>query len=57
MKLMISIGLFVGSSLGGWLGSLLDNGNIFGVWGLLFGTLGAFAGIWAGFKVGQSYIG
>lgn len=49
---MIFIGIFVCGSIGSWLGSLLDNGNFFGVWGIVLGTIGSFAGIWVGFKAG-----
>lgn len=53
-KTLIYIGILVGGLLGGWLGSLLDGGDIFGVWGIILGTLGSFAGIWAGYKLGSS---
>jgi hypothetical protein len=53
MKLMITIGIFVFSSLGGWLGTALDHGNFLGGWSLLLGTIGSFVGIWAGYKVGK----
>lgn len=53
-KTLIYIGIFVGGILGGWLGSLLDNGNMFGLWGIAGSTLGGFAGIWAGYKIGSS---
>lgn len=56
MKLMIIIGITVFGLIGGWLGAMLDNGNWLGGWSLLFGTLGSFVGIWAGYKMGQ-YLG
>lgn len=56
MKLMISIGIVIFSSLGGWLGSLMDHGDIFGIWGLLLATLGSFVGIWAGYKAGKAWM-
>ncbi len=52
-KALIYIGVFIGSSIGGWLGSLLDHGNFFGVWSIMMGGVGGIAGIWAGFKLGQ----
>ena len=56
MKLMISIGVFVGGILGAWLGAaLFDHGNQLGGWSILFGALGSFAGIWAGFKAGKAW--
>ncbi|MDB5170637.1 MAG: hypothetical protein JWO35_331 [Candidatus Saccharibacteria bacterium] len=54
MKLMITIGIFVGGSLGAWLGSSFDHGNLFGVWGILLSTVGSFVGLWAGYKAGQN---
>lgn len=53
MKALIYLGLAVGSTIGGLLGSLIDNGNIFGMWGLLLGTVGAVAGIWAGYALSR----
>jgi hypothetical protein len=51
---MIFIGITVFSLIGSWLGGMLDGGNMFGVWGILFGTVGGFVGIWAGFKIAQN---
>jgi uncharacterized membrane protein YeaQ/YmgE (transglycosylase-associated protein family) len=56
MKLMIMIGITVIGTLGGWLGSLMDHGNMFGIWGILLGTVGSFVGIYVGYKAGQ-YLG
>lgn len=50
-KSLIYLCLFVGSVVGGWLGSLLDGGNLLGVWGFLGGTVGAIIGIWVGYKL------
>lgn len=52
-KTFIWIGIFVGSSLGGWLGSLLGGGNWLSWQSLLGSTLGAFAGIYAGYKLNE----
>ena len=57
MKMMIYFSLTVGSVVGGWLGSLLDHGNMLGAWGLLGGTVGAFVGLWVGYKLGKEYFG
>ena len=55
MKLMITIGIFLGSTFGGWLGALMDHGNWFGGWSILLSAIGAFVGIWAGYKAGKYY--
>jgi uncharacterized membrane protein len=33
----------------------MDHGNWFGGWSILLGTIGAFVGVWAGFKAGQYF--
>ena len=50
-KFYIYLGIFVGSTIGGWIGSLVDHGNFFGSWGILLGTVGALLGIWGGFRL------
>jgi len=54
MKLMIYIGIAVGGTLGSWLGAAMDHGNWFGGWSILLGAVGSLAGIWVGYKLGQS---
>jgi hypothetical protein len=56
MKLMIFLGIAVVGTFGSWLGALLDGGNWFGIWSILLGTIGSFAGVWVGYKAGQ-YLG
>lgn len=51
---MIYIGIFDGSTVGGLLGSALDHGNGLGFWTFLSGTVGSFAGIWAGYILSDS---
>ena len=51
---MILIGVTVCGTLGGWLGAALSHGNWFGGWSILLGAVGSFAGIWVGYKAGQS---
>jgi len=53
-KTLIWIGLLVGSTLGGWLGSLLGDGNWLSWQSLLGNTVGAFLGIYAAYKFSQS---
>ena len=55
MKVSISVGILVLGSLGGWLGQIMDHGNWLGGWSIIFSTIGSFAGIWAGYKVGQYF--
>lgn len=50
MKAMIWIGITVGGLVGGWAGSLLDNGNMLGLWGILLGVVGSLVGIWAALR-------
>ncbi len=58
MKLMIFLGIIVGGAIGGWLGAaLLDHGNWLGGWSLLLSTAGSLAGIWVGYRMGQSFFG
>jgi hypothetical protein len=56
MKLMISIGIVVVGTIGGWLGALMDHGNWLGGWSILLSTVGSFVGIWVGYRAGQ-YLG
>lgn len=55
MKLMITLGIAVVGTLGGWIGAALDHGNWFGAWSICLSTIGSFAGIWVGYKVGQYF--
>lgn len=55
MKLMIFIGVMIFSTIGGWLGAMMSNGNWFSVWSILLSAIGAFVGIWAGFKAAQYF--
>ena len=55
MKLMIWIGIAVGGTIGGLIGAMLDNGNWFGAWSIIFSGIGSIAGLWLGYKVGKSY--
>ncbi|HSX42480.1 MAG TPA: hypothetical protein VLF59_00155 [Candidatus Saccharimonadales bacterium] len=55
MKKFISLGILIFSSLGGWLGTVMDHGNGFGGWAILMTTIGSFLGIYVGYKVGKYY--
>jgi hypothetical protein len=54
-KALIWIGITVGSIVGGYLGGLLDHGNILGGWSIIGGTIGSILGIWAGYKLSRMY--
>ena len=54
-KTFVWLGLFIGSTAGGWLGALLSSGNWLSWQSVLGGALGAFAGIYAGFKASQYF--
>jgi hypothetical protein len=58
MKLMISIGIIIGATIGGGIGNWFDHKGFwsvnFGGWSILMSTIGSFAGIWAGFKAGKN---
>jgi len=56
MKLLISVSVLVFGSLGGWLGSLMDSGNMFGGWSILGTIIGSIFGIWMGVKAVNAWL-
>ena len=52
-KTFVWIGLFIGSTVGSWLGALLGGGNWLGWQSILGGAIGGLAGIYAGYKASQ----
>ncbi len=54
MKFYIYLGIAIGGSLGGWIGTVLDHGNGFGPWSLLLSTVGGFGGLYVGYKFGKA---
>ncbi len=61
MKLMILIGITVCGTIGSCIGNIFDGHSFFnlfafGIWAIIFSTIGSFVGIWAGYKAGQ-YMG
>ena len=53
MKTLIWLGLFVGSSLGGWVPTLLG-AEWLSLWGVAGSVAGGLAGIWAGSRLGRA---
>jgi hypothetical protein len=51
---MIWIGIAVGGTIGGLIGTMFDGG--LGLWSVLLSTIGGIAGVWAGYKVGKRYL-
>jgi len=41
----------IGGTLGGYIGSVIDNGNFLGLWGLILSTAGGLAGIFIAYKL------
>ena len=56
MKLMIWIGIAIGGLVGGWLGAMLDNGNMLGGWSIALSTVGSLVGVWVGYKIGKNLL-
>ncbi|MES2203337.1 MAG: hypothetical protein V4474_03395 [Patescibacteria group bacterium] len=53
-KTLVTIGAFVGSTVGGYLPALWG-GSVFTFSSLLLGAVGAFVGIWLGWQISQRY--
>jgi hypothetical protein len=53
-KKFIWIGLFVGSTVGNMV-PLLWGGDVISISGMLLSLVGGIAGIWVGYRLGQSY--
>jgi len=51
---MITIGILVGGTVGGWLGAAMSGGNWMSGWSILLSGIGSIAGIWAGYKLAKS---
>ncbi|MFA6553174.1 MAG: hypothetical protein WCT27_02000 [Patescibacteria group bacterium] len=52
-KFVIYLFLFIGSAIGGWIPTLWDQ-SVFSVASILGGMIGAFMGIWIGYKINQN---
>ena len=54
MKSLMYMGAFVGSTIGGFVPSLLGVSWL-SVWGLVASGVGGILGVWAGYKVAARY--
>lgn len=55
MKKVILVSYLVFSTLGGWLGQIMDHGNWLGGWSILLSTIGGLIGVWVGYKGGKYF--
>jgi outer membrane lipoprotein SlyB len=53
VKSLIFMSMTVLSIIGGWLGALVGGGNWLSLPSILGSLVGAFGGIWVGYKLGQ----
>jgi hypothetical protein len=56
MKLAIWVGIFIGGTLGGWVGALMTNGNWFSITSILLSGVGSILGVWAGYRFAKAYL-
>lgn len=54
-KLLIGMGTFLGSTVGGYV-PLIWGGSVFSLTSIIFGVIGGFLGIWLGYQVSK-YLG
>lgn len=52
---MIWLGIFVGGTIGSWIGAALTHGNWFSMTSILLSGVGSLAGVWVGYQVGKNY--
>ena len=48
------IGMFVGSSIGGFV-PMLWHAGMLSLWGIVMSTVGGVAGIWIAYRIGRGY--
>ena len=53
-KKSIWIGMFVGSSIGGFV-PMLWHAGMLSLWGVVMSTIGGVAGIWIAYRIGRGY--
>jgi len=52
-KALITIGMIVGSALGGYIPSFWG-ADAFSLWSIVLGMVGGLAGIWAGYRLSRA---
>ncbi len=52
-KLLITLGAGIGGIAGAYVPFLWGDTEFFSGWSILFSTIGAFVGIWAGYKLAK----
>ena len=55
MRMIILLSIIVFSTIGGWIGASMTGDNWLSIWSLFLSTVGAFFGIWVGYKVGENF--
>jgi len=55
VKTIIFFSILILSTIGGWIGQIMDHGNWLGGWSILLSTIGGFIGIWVGYKGGKYF--
>ena len=53
---MIWVGIFIGGTIGGWIGALMTKGNWFSLTSILLSGVGSLVGVWAGYKIAKEYL-
>lgn len=55
LKAWVTLGLIVGSIIGGYIPALWGDNSLFSVTSILFSTAGGLTGIWAGYRAFQYF--
>lgn len=55
LKAWITLGIIIGSTLGGYLPALWGDQSLFSLTGIFFSLAGGLAGVWAGYRLYQNF--
>lgn len=55
-KTLIYLGLFIGSTIGSYV-PVLFGASLLSGWSIIGSGIGALLGVWAGYKLGNEYLG